>query len=188
MDTYTDEDIQNIKNRAYKQGFEAAKALHPSESAGVLPVDNEVSKWFEENIDKGCSASSAIYKFRLWLKELNVGAGVKGAVWVKASERLPGFETPVKWRLDGIERNKGKVTVVYMANGESPAFLSDYEWYDETGAPDQPGKEEAVKELVEFARDCAKNWDCDSDAHRYNTLCRKCEAQKLYDIYKNQNK
>ena len=34
-----------------------------------LPTDDETQKWFDENIAKDCSASSAIYKFRLWLKE-----------------------------------------------------------------------------------------------------------------------
>jgi hypothetical protein len=36
-----------------------------------LPTDKEVHKWFDENIgvNNNCSASSAIYKFRLWLNE-----------------------------------------------------------------------------------------------------------------------
>lgn len=115
----------------------ATKALHPSESAGVLPADNEVSKWFEENIDKGCSASSAIYKFRLWLKELNVGAGVKGAVWVKASERLPKVYGKITWRwLDkeaayiGYVENRG---FIYDTGGASvdPLYYNEIEWLDE---------------------------------------------------------
>jgi hypothetical protein len=36
-----------------------------------------------------------------------------------------------------------------------------------------------VAELESFARDCANNWDCDSDAHKYNTGCRSCAAQAL---------
>lgn len=35
-----------------------------------LPSDEEVNMWFEQNIDAECSASSAIYKFRLWIKGL----------------------------------------------------------------------------------------------------------------------
>ncbi len=35
-----------------------------------LPNDEQVSNWYTENIDADCSASSAIYKFRLWLKSL----------------------------------------------------------------------------------------------------------------------
>jgi hypothetical protein len=40
--------------------------------------------------------------------------------------------------------------------------------------------EEQNKQLMEFVRDGHKNWDCDSDAHKYNTPCRVCEAEKLY--------
>ena len=39
--------------------------------------------------------------------------------------------------------------------------------------------ENELKQLREFARDCAKNWDCDSDGHKYNTGCRCCEAETL---------
>lgn len=34
----------------------------------LLPTDAETEQWFADNID-GDSASSAIYKFRLWLKD-----------------------------------------------------------------------------------------------------------------------
>ena len=36
-----------------------------------LPTDKEVEIWFSNNIDDNCSASSAIYKYRLWLKDRN---------------------------------------------------------------------------------------------------------------------
>lgn len=39
-------------------------------SVAILPADDAVQNWFEENIDKECSASSAIYKFRLWLEAM----------------------------------------------------------------------------------------------------------------------
>ena len=35
----------------------------------LLPSDEETKIWFDFWIGKGCSASSAIYKFRNWLKE-----------------------------------------------------------------------------------------------------------------------
>jgi len=37
----------------------------------LLPTDSEVEKWYDMNISEmdECSASSAIYKFRLYLKE-----------------------------------------------------------------------------------------------------------------------
>lgn len=34
----------------------------------ILPNDEQVAQWFTENINKDCSPSSAIYKFRLWLQ------------------------------------------------------------------------------------------------------------------------
>lgn len=41
------------------------------ELISFLPTNAETEKWFEDNIGivNDCSASSAIYKFRLWLKE-----------------------------------------------------------------------------------------------------------------------
>lgn len=38
-------------------------------TAPLHPSDKEVEEWFELNVGEGCSASSAIYKFRLWLKD-----------------------------------------------------------------------------------------------------------------------
>lgn len=37
--------------------------------ANILPTDQECEQWFTENIEEGCSASSGIYKFRLWLND-----------------------------------------------------------------------------------------------------------------------
>jgi len=44
--------------------------------------------------------------------------------------------------------------------------------------------EEEVKTLIDFIKDCASNWDCDEDSHRYNTPCRMCEAQKVLEQFK----
>lgn len=48
--------------------FKATKRFIELFDFNVFPNDKEVKEWFEENID-GDSASSAIYKFRLFLKE-----------------------------------------------------------------------------------------------------------------------
>jgi hypothetical protein len=37
------------------------------------------------------------------------------------------------------------------------------------------------EELKELARDINENYDCDFDAHRYNTSCRACEAGKILE-------
>jgi hypothetical protein len=34
--------------------------------------------------------------------------------------------------------------------------------------------------IFDFIKDCAENWDHDTDGHRYDTGCRKCEAKSLY--------
>jgi hypothetical protein len=52
--------------------------------------------------------------------------------------------------------------------------------------------EQALKEvripvtiaIFEFIRDCAKNWDHDTDGHRYDTGCRMCDAKSLYEDLK----
>jgi hypothetical protein len=38
---------------------------------------------------------------------------------------------------------------------------------------------EELEKFQDFARDIRDNYDCDNDAHRYNTRCRCCEAEKL---------
>jgi hypothetical protein len=38
---------------------------------------------------------------------------------------------------------------------------------------------EQIEILTQFAKDVYDNWDCDTDAHKFRTPCRKCEARKL---------
>jgi len=73
----TVQEIQNILDRNFTRGNNA-KALNElliifqtknKEEAEILPNDSETEEWFDENVDKNCSASSAIYKFRLWLAD-----------------------------------------------------------------------------------------------------------------------
>ena len=47
----------------------------------------------------------------------------------------------------------------------------------------KPKEEVDVEALaLEFVRDCAENWDCDEDSHKYNTPCRMCEAMKIMGL------
>jgi len=39
--------------------------------------------------------------------------------------------------------------------------------------------EERIAELEEFVRDVRDDYDHDEDAHKYRTICRMCEAEKL---------
>lgn len=54
---------------------EQVKNCATPDAGQSLPTDSDVEKWFDENIgvNSDCSASSAIYKFRLWLKERSGG-------------------------------------------------------------------------------------------------------------------
>jgi len=53
----------------------------------------------------------------------------QGIGWVKASERLPGLKTPVKWRQGELEM---KVKAVwYMVLDTNTEYLSNCEWLDE---------------------------------------------------------
>ena len=38
---------------------------------------------------------------------------------------------------------------------------------------------ERVRKLEWFVIECRDDFDCDHDAHRYNTTCRACAAAKL---------
>jgi|ERR1044072_2708636 hypothetical protein len=38
--------------------------------------------------------------------------------------------------------------------------------------------------IFDFIKDCAENWDHDTDGHKYDTGCRKCEAKSLYEDLK----
>ena len=35
------------------------------------------------------------------------------------------------------------------------------------------------KDILQFLKDCAEDFDCDSDAHIHDTLCRACRAKEL---------
>ena len=40
---------------------------------------------------------------------------------------------------------------------------------------------ELIKEMRAFCKDVADNYDCDSDAHKYNTGCRSCNAKAMIE-------
>lgn len=53
----------------------------------------------------------------------------QGAVWVKASERLPGVRAEVKWRIDDVEWGVKETPLGMWYN--KPNTFHKYEWYDE---------------------------------------------------------
>lgn len=151
------------------------------EQTGAMPPSKEDDR-LEFSIQRGDLWKLRAISAELQLEELN---GQPGAVWVKAKTRLPGWKVKVKWR-DGNNHSyatDGKISFFEM---EKPN-LEGWEWLDESATPAAGREEDAViKEVIDFIRDIATNWDCDSDGHKYDTGCRKCEAKKLYRLFKQQ--
>lgn len=101
----------------------------------LLPADDAVQNWFEENIDKECSTSSAIYKFRLWLESLQVtrqpGLGwVKGNI--KPTELLKSYYCRLKSNIDG--HLFGKIVLITL-DGQWQTDWEVVEWLDESATP-----------------------------------------------------
>jgi hypothetical protein len=67
-------------------------------------------------------------------------------------------------------------------NGRFNGIIEGIEWQQEQDK--KMYSEEEVKLLIDFVKDCATNWDCDNDSHKYNTPCRMCEAQKVLEQFK----
>lgn len=38
----------------------------------------------------------------------------------------------------------------------------------------------STNKMLRFLRDIHTNFDCDNDAHKYNTMCRACEAGNIW--------
>jgi hypothetical protein len=56
--------------------------------------------------------------------------GQTDAVWVKSTDRLPGYTTPVKWR-DGNDYSHSTDGEIALINMAKP-FLVNWEWLDES--------------------------------------------------------
>lgn len=105
-----------------------------------------------------------------------------GAVWVKASERLPGWKKRVKWR-DGNNHS-------YATDGEISLFemempnLEGWEWLDESAA----GREDAVEFaewLLEYGYEPSfeKKW-----VDYSKTGDNRVSTAELYELFKQQKK
>jgi hypothetical protein len=44
--------------------------------------------------------------------------------------------------------------------------------------------EEKAEEVIEFVEIVRDHFDCDEDAHKYDTFCRCCEAKELLEKLK----
>lgn len=64
--------MRNVINVVLPQLESVSNNLSATNTPPLHPTDKEVETWFTENIGEGCSASSAVYKFRLWLKDREI--------------------------------------------------------------------------------------------------------------------
>jgi hypothetical protein len=64
--------MKSVINIITPQLESIANNLSSKETPSLHPSDKEVETWFTENVEEDCSASSAIYKFRLWLKDREI--------------------------------------------------------------------------------------------------------------------
>lgn len=64
--------MRNTINNVVPQLQSISNSIQVERTPSLHPSDKEVETWFADNIADGCSASSAIFKFRLWLKDREI--------------------------------------------------------------------------------------------------------------------
>lgn len=137
---YTQEEVDLITGSVYAEAYNAGLSDNGYKpTMGVsLPANDAVQNWFEENVDKECSASSAVYKFRLWLESLQA-VRQAGAVWVKASERLPDKDRNYHVKATTKHQGYNHNDTAFWHNGkwefDRENGRSVVEWLDESGSP-----------------------------------------------------
>lgn len=57
--------------------------------------------------------------------------------WVKSSERLPGWNIPVKWRLGHGPETSRKIALSEMTDNSNE--ILKWQWYDESGTDEDEG-------------------------------------------------
>lgn len=161
----------------------------------VLPANDAAQNWFEENIDKECSASSAVYKFRQWLESLQVTRQAE-AVWVKASIQPPiGHSSDYHWRFihnkKPINRNfhieSGRLIQEY-GNTKGSYSLEELEWLDEQ--PASAREEDAIgfaewAATIAFFDDGTRLWELLGEGEAINGQFR-FTTKEFYQVFKQQ--
>lgn len=77
---------------------------------------------------------------------------------------IAGLEKPVHAVISGSQW----ITTAAEKNAEYIAFSRDA----------LPALAKALRVVMELARNCADNFDCDADSHLHNVYCRACEAAR----------
>jgi hypothetical protein len=97
-------------------GNKMSKVMYASET--VISVADD---YFQQKLDEAIEDE----------KGEKIEVAPKGAVWVEATDRLPGLKTPVKWRQGETELKVQPVW--YMVLDTNSEYLSKCEWLDESG-------------------------------------------------------
>lgn len=193
-----------------------AEARHPSKSAGVKDISYDAELQFKDvpepigsfilaqnDIEYTQTANGAYWHYSAVCALLGryaqeKAAGAKGAVWVKASERLPEpFKVvPCKYTPDSPDPRKDtELHWGFVSKNDSwdrGWKNHQVEWLDESPslAPDQSGKEDDAIAFAEYAVE--KCW-FDEEYKLWNTHDESADpfrfsTKELYDIYQSKNK
>lgn len=102
-------------------------------------------------------------------------------VWVKATERLPGVRTEVKWRIDGKEWEMKETPLGMWYN--KPNDFNKYEWLDESGTA-AAGREES--DAVKFAEWVRETYQPDEFSLWIDHAGNQYTTAELYTKFKQQ--
>ena len=184
-------DGYNFKREGRYQAFqEVLQWLNETLQPSALPPlpepildDNDLKAWEESKLTEKQVAErkEAVEWYRNPMKELTPDEqgvlnktserlfqrdGKVGAVWVKASERLPGWAKFVEWRYEN-KVSAGKDTVLGIAK-RGIEYFQLLEWLDESATTDYQQVKES--DAVEFAEWMEINrWEIDHREERTHT-------------------
>lgn len=112
-----------------------------------------------------------------------------GAVWVKASDRLPGWVFPVKWRLGNGPETQRKIALSEMTDNGMKEILK-WEWFDESGTAEAISQHAHEKEVMMQAFDKVRQifegrqWIMGGrGSYPYNDDRYKEEVRYMYDEF-----
>ncbi len=83
-----------------------------------------------------------------------------------------------------IEKLNQLVSRTDISGNDKVKWLIDFIDGKELHQQERMYSEEEVKSLLSFIREIKDNWDCDEDSHKYNTICRCCDAEKTLEQFK----
>lgn len=77
-----------------------------------------------------------------------------------------------------IEKLNQLISRTDISGNDKVRWLTDFIDGREFEQQERMYSKEEIKPLLSFIREIKDNWDCDEDSHKYNTICRCCDAEK----------